>query len=78
MCENNRTVSLISHHRKVVLRIILNRVKRPGRSTVEQIFLTADSSFRKTCNINVGSSTTSLILRRLLSTVCGMMVYDMA
>ena len=51
-CENYRTISLISHPSKVMLRIILNRLKnkaeellaeeqagfRPGRSTVEQIF----------------------------------------
>lgn len=51
-CQNYRTISLISHPSKVMLRIILNRLKsyaeellseeqagfRPGRSTVEQIF----------------------------------------
>ena len=51
-CENHRTISLISHPSKVLLRIILNRLKtkaeeiiseeqagfRPRRSTVEQIF----------------------------------------
>ena len=51
-CQNHRTISLISHPSKVILRIILNRLKheieehlaeeqagfRPGRSTIEQIF----------------------------------------
>ena len=51
-CENYRTLSLISHSRKMLLRIILNRLNpqverilsdeqagfRKGRSTVEQIF----------------------------------------
>ena len=50
-CQNYRTVSLISHPSKVMLKIILNRVKpqaeiiaeeqagfRAGRSTTEQIF----------------------------------------
>ena len=45
LCENYRTISLISHPSKVMLRIILNRLKikgrwlpGAGRSTVEQIF----------------------------------------
>ena len=51
-CQNYRTISLISHASKIMLRIILNRLKskaeellseeqagfRAGRSTVEQIF----------------------------------------
>ena len=51
-CQNYRTISLISHPSKIMLRIILNRLKRKaeeilseeqagfraGRSTVEQIF----------------------------------------
>ena len=51
-CKNYRTISLISHPSKVVLKIILNRLKpqakkiiaeeqagfRAGRSIVEQIF----------------------------------------
>ena len=46
-CQNYRTISLIAHSSKVMLKIILNRLKneaeeqagfRPGRSTVEQIF----------------------------------------
>ena len=50
-CQNYRTISLISHPSKIMLKIILNRLKeraeellseeqagfRPGRSTVEQI-----------------------------------------
>ena len=52
LCQNYRTISLISHPSKVMLKIILNRLKpetekiiaeeqagfRPGRSTTEQIF----------------------------------------
>ena len=51
-CKNYRTISLISHPSKIMLRIILNRLKgkaeellseqqagfRPKRSTTEQIF----------------------------------------
>ena len=51
-CQNYRTISLISHTSKVMLKIILNRLKlqaekiiaeeqagfRAGRSTTEQIF----------------------------------------
>ena len=51
-CGNYRTISLINHTSKIMLRVILNRLKkeaeehlaeeqagfRPGRSTVEQIF----------------------------------------
>ena len=52
LCQNYRTISLICHASKVMLRILLNRLKpqsekiiaeeqagfRPGRSTTEQIF----------------------------------------
>ncbi|KAK2180178.1 hypothetical protein NP493_454g03017 [Ridgeia piscesae] len=52
LCQNYRTISLISHPSKVTLKILLNRLKpqaekiiaeeqagfRPGRSTTEQIF----------------------------------------
>ena len=52
LCQNYRTISLISHQSKVMLKILLNRMKqevekiiaeaqagfRPGRSTTEQIF----------------------------------------
>ena len=52
LCQNYRTISLISHSRKVMLKVILNRLKpqaeeiiaeeqagfRAGRSTTEQIF----------------------------------------
>ena len=52
LCQNYRTISLISHPSKIMLRILLNRLKakseeilaeeqagfRKGRSTVEQIF----------------------------------------
>ena len=54
LCQNYRTISLISHSSKVMLKVILNRLKpqaekiiaeeqagfRAGRSTTEQIFLT--------------------------------------
>ena len=52
LCQNYRTISLISHPSKVMLKILLNRLKpqaekiiaeeqagfRPGRSTTEQVF----------------------------------------
>ena len=47
LCQNYRTISLISHRSKVMLKIILNRLQpqaeeqagfRAGRSTTEQIF----------------------------------------
>ena len=52
LCQNDRTISLISHPSKVMLKIILNRLQpqaeeiiadeqagfRAGRSTTEQIF----------------------------------------
>ena len=52
LCQNHRTISLISHSSKVMLRVILNRLKsqaeeiiaeeqagfRAGRSTTEKIF----------------------------------------
>ena len=52
LCQNYRTISLISHTSKIMLRVVLNRLKkeaeehladeqagfRAGRSTVEQIF----------------------------------------
>ena len=52
LCQNYKTISLISHSRKVMLKVILNRLKpqaeeiiagelagfRAGRSTTEQIF----------------------------------------
>ena len=52
LCQNYRTISLISHPRKVMLKVILNRLKpqaeeiiaeeqagfRAGSSTREQIF----------------------------------------
>ena len=58
LCQNYRTISLISHSSKVILKFILNRLKpqaeeiiaeeqagfRAGRSTTEQIF-----SFRILC-----------------------------
>ena len=52
LCQNYRTINLISHSSKVILKVILNRLKpqaeeiiagdqagfRAGRSTTEQIF----------------------------------------
>ncbi|GFO50541.1 RNA-directed DNA polymerase (reverse transcriptase) domain containing protein [Plakobranchus ocellatus] len=80
LCQNYRTISLISHPSKVMLKVILNRLKpeaekiiaeeqagfRPGRSTVEQI-----------CNVRIlmekylqhqqSSTMSSLILKRHLT-----------
>ena len=71
-CQIYRTMSFMSHPRKILLRVILNRFKvkgeelvaeeeagfRPGRSTVEQI-LNSQSSWRSTYNSRPISSTTS-------------------
>ena len=69
-CQNYRTISLISHPSKVMLKIILNRLKpqaeriiteeqagfRAGRSTTEQT-LTYESSVR---NISGTSKTSTM------------------
>ena len=64
LCQNYRTISLISQPSKVMLRILLNRLKpqaeeiikeeqagfRARRSTTEQFFSILDYSVRNTCN----------------------------
>ena len=72
-CQNYRTISLISHPSKVVLKIILNRLKtqaeiiteeqagfRTGRSTTEQIF-----SLRILCEISPAPARPLPCLHRL-------------
>ena len=75
-CHNYRTISLISHSSQVLLRVVLNRLRveaetllaeeqagfRPGRSTVEQIFL-----YRSTYNTCAICSTASQTSRRHLT-----------
>ena len=65
LCQNYRTISLISHPSKVMLKIILNRLQpqaeeiiakdqagfKAGRSTTEQIF-SLRSSARNICSIS--------------------------
>ena len=65
LCQNYRTISLLSHPSKVMLKIILNRFQPPaeeiiaeeqagfraGRSTTEQIF-NFRTSARNTCSIS--------------------------
>ena len=71
-CGNYRTISLISHTSKIMLRVILNRLKkeakehlaeeqagfRPGRSTVEQIF-NCHIMMENICSTKKNSITTS-------------------
>ena len=85
LCHNYRTISLISHPSKVMLKILLNRLKpeaekiiaeeqagfRPGRSTTEQIFNLRILCVRDTFNTNKIFTTSSLTSRRR-STGCGM------
>ena len=73
-CQNYRTISLISHPSKVMLKIILNRLKpqaekikaeeqagfRTGRSTTEQIF-----SLRILCEISPAPARPLPCLHRL-------------
>ena len=51
LCQNYRTISLISHSRKVMLKVILNRLKPQA----EEIVAEEQAGFR------VGKSTTELI-----------------
>ena len=65
LCQNYRTISLISHPSKVMLKVILNRLQpqaeeiiaeeqagfTAGRSTTEQILISG-SSASHTCNIS--------------------------
>ncbi|GFR99635.1 endonuclease-reverse transcriptase [Elysia marginata] len=66
LCQNYRTISLISHHGKVMLKVILNRIKpeaekniadeqagfRPGLSTVENKFAMLEYSWKSISSTN--------------------------
>ena len=85
LCQNYRTISLISHLSKVMLKITLNRLKpqaeeiiaeeQAGRSTTEQIFnLTLQSCVKSTSNISRICTMSSMILKSPL-TEYGMQPY---
>ena len=87
LCQNYRTISLISHSSKVVLKVILNTLKpqaeeiiaeeqagfRAGRSTTEQIF-NLESCVKSTSNISRICTMSSLISKKPL-TEYGMQPY---
>ena len=86
LCQNYRTISLISHSNKVMLKVILNRLKpqaeeiiaeeqagfRAGRSTTEQIFNLR--ILKSTSNISRICTMSPLISEKLL-TEYGMQPY---
>ena len=77
LCQNDRTISLISHSSKVMLKVILNWLKshaekiiaeeqaefRAGRSTTEQIF-NLESCVKSTSNISRICTMSSLISKK--------------
>ena len=81
--ENYRTISLISHLSKVMLRILQNRLKpqaeeiireeqagfRAGRSTTEQILI-LEYSVINTCNTSIIFTTSSWTSGRRLTEFC--------
>ena len=87
LCQNYRTISLISHSSKVMLKVFLNRLKpqaeeiiaeeqagfRAGRSTTEQI-LTSESCVKSTSNTSRICTMSSLISKKPL-TEYGMQPY---
>ena len=87
VCQNCRTISLISHSSKVMLKIILNKLKpraeeiiakkqawfRTGRSTTEQIFI-LESCVKSTSDSSRLCTMSPLIAKKLF-TECGMQPY---
>ena len=80
LCQNYRTISLISHSSKVMLKVILNRLKpqaeeiiaeeqagfRAGRSTTEQIS-TSESCVKSTSNTSRICTMSSSISKKPLT-----------
>ena len=87
-CKNYRTISLICHPSKVLLKVLLNRLKpqaesiiaeeqagvRSGRSTTEQIF-----NHRILCerNLHFKTSTTFLLILKRRLTEYGIKPFDL-
>ena len=86
LCQNYRTISLISHSSKVMLKVILKRLKphaeeiideeqagfRAGRSTTEQIFNLRIVCVKSTSNI---SRILSSLISKMPLTEYGMQPY---